>query len=92
VKLDSIVLKTGDIMGHLASAGLALDSVYNVSQGNHELAAVEAMISAYVQLSKSHSRKRKQLFNELAEITATIRNLYIPQLQKINEQVKGHYM
>jgi len=88
MKLDSIILKTGDAVGHLVSAGLALDAVNNASQGNYKLAVAEGIVSAYIQVSKYFDRRKKHL---IAEFSDRVHNEYVPQMQAMTDRINSSF-
>ncbi len=87
MKLESIILKTGSAVGHIVSAGLAVDAVNNVINGNYEMAAVEGIISAYIQVSKYFDRKRQRIIQDFSD---RVHNEYVPQMQTLTERLKSY--
>lgn len=67
MNLEPIILKTGNSIGHLVSAGFAVDAINNAVKGNYEIAAVEGVFSAYLQFSKYLDRKTKRVNKNILE-------------------------
>ncbi|MCH7568794.1 MAG: hypothetical protein IIA87_05220 [Nanoarchaeota archaeon] len=84
MKLESIILGTGSTIGHLVSAGLAIDAVNNAFNGNYEMAAVEGIASAYIQISKHLCRKRQGMIQDFSD---RVHNEYVPQMNAISQRL-----
>jgi len=81
MKLESIIFKTGSAIGHIASAGLAIDAINNITNGNYELGMIEGIASAYIQVSKYINRKEH---NRIQNFLNKLQNEYIPKIKAIN--------
>lgn len=88
MKLDSIILKTGNTIGHLASAGLALDSAINFYQGNYSFAAVEGIVSISIQTSKYFDRKKQ---HAIAGLSDSVHNEYVSQIQAMTDRINSSF-
>lgn len=59
-ELEQIIYKTG-ILGHLASAGLVIDSIHNLLYtSQYKMAACEVIIATGLQVDQYFHRKRQQ--------------------------------
>ena len=88
MKLESIVLKTGSAaIGHLISAGLAIDAVNNAVNGNYEMAAVEGIVSAYIQVSKYFDRKKQRMIQDFSD---RVHNEYVPQMNALSQSLEPY--
>ena len=87
MKLESIILKTESAIGHLVSAGLAIDAVHNAVNGNYEIATVEGIASAYIQVSKYFDRKKQKMIQDFSD---RVHNEYIPQIEVLGRSLKPY--
>jgi hypothetical protein len=87
MKLESIILKTGSAIGHLVSAGLAVDAVHNAMNGNYEIAAIEGIASIYIQVSKYFDRKKQK---EIQDFSDRVHNEYVPQMEALSQSLKPY--
>ncbi len=87
MKLESIILKTGSTIGHLVSLGLAADAINNAVNGNYELAAIEGITSAYIQVSKYFDRKKHKMIQDFSD---RVHNKYVPQMQEFTKRLESY--
>jgi len=88
MKLKSIILKTGSSIGHLASAGLAIDAVNNAFNGNYEMAAVEGIASAYIQVSGYFGIKKQKVIQDFSD---KVYNEHVPQMEELSQILKSYF-
>lgn len=69
------VSKIGRGIAHLASGALALDVVNNVTQGNYETAAAEAIIAAYIEASIFLGKREEQYLSKLKQLAIEVEEL-----------------
>ncbi|MCK5630193.1 MAG: hypothetical protein KAI26_06230 [Nanoarchaeota archaeon] len=87
MKLESIILKTGSAIAHLVSAGLAIDAVNNAVNGNYEMAAVEGIASAYIQVSEYFDRKKQRMIQDFSD---RVHNEYVPQMNALSQSLEPY--
>ncbi len=95
MELKYIVLKTGDLVGHLIAAGLGIGAINNAINGNYDIAATEGIISVGIEASKYLYREKQNILNnierrlfqvgEILEHTAEKSGLAIQDMQRGGE-------
>ena len=86
MKLESIILNSGKIMGHVISAGLVGDAINQVSQGNYAMATVEILAIAHIQISKYQEDKIQKVKDWY---TDHFNQNVIPRLQLSQSQIEN---
>lgn len=71
-------------MGHLVSAGLAIDVVNNALNGNYKIATVEGITSVYIQVSKYFDRRKQKLVQDFSD---KVHGEYIPQSEALSRSL-----
>ena len=61
MELDKIIIRTGDILGHTIAAGLGIDAFINATQGDYQMAAVEAIASVGIEVAKYLDRRKQRI-------------------------------
>lgn len=70
----------------LVSAGLAIDAINNTINGNYEFAVVEAIASAYLQISKYYDKKIQRINHDFSD---KIYKKYIPDIQLLTKRAEA---
>ena len=83
MRLDNLVIGTGDIIAHGIAGVVGLDAVNNAIHGNYKMAAVEAIISTGIEVSKYFDRQKRKV---VADFCAKVPG-YIARANKINQQL-----
>ena len=85
MSIDGVVTKLVDGAAHLISGGLFIDSAINFSQGQYELAAMELIGAAYVQVRKHQDKKRRE---RIQAFSRYVNNEFKPSVAAVQANVR----
>jgi len=82
MRLGNLVMKAWDVGGHVVATGLGIDAFINATQGNYKMAAVEAIVSAGIEVAKYLDRKKQRVVSEFCERVPA----YVVEANRINRE------
>ena len=82
MKLDNIVIRTGDILGHTIAAGLGIDAFINSTQRDYQMAAVEAIAFVGIEVVKYLDRRKQRVISEFCSRVPD----YVAEAGRINRE------
>lgn len=90
MNLGKYVLKAGDVNGHTIAAGAGLDAIRNlyngIATGNesyYQMAALEALISVGIEVSKYFDRRRRESLAMLMK--------YVPKMNEMEKRIDADF-
>jgi len=82
MKLDKIVIRTGDVLGHTIAAGLGIDAFINATQRDYQMAAVEAIAFVGIEVVKYLDRRKQKVISGFCSRVPG----YVAEAERINRE------
>ena len=83
MRLNDLVVKALDVGAHVFASVLAVDAVINATQGNYQMAAIEAIGSAGIEVYEYLDRREQKATSEFNERMSS----YLTEASRIKDSL-----